>query len=55
MSEDDIILRNNRLSKKKNSLAVLPVHGKNSIFVNEELDLTRNRGTAVQKKLDVLQ
>lgn len=40
--------------KKKHSLAVLPVHGKKSIFVETDLDLTKNKGTDVQKKLEVL-
>ena len=40
---------------KKRSLAVKPLHGKNSIFIETDLDLTKNKGTDVQKKLEVLQ
>ena len=40
---------------KKHSLAIKPLHGKNSIFIETDFDLTKNKGTDVQKKLEVLQ
>ena len=46
-TEDDFLKRSNtekNLFQKKNSVLVKPVHGKKSIFVETDIDLTKNNG-----------
>ena len=40
--------------RKRNNVMVKPVHSKKSIFVETDMDVTKNNGLDVQKKIEML-
>ena len=40
--------------RKRNNVMVKPVHSKKSVFVETDMDVTKNNGLEVQKKIEML-